>query len=411
MSPLATYVHCSGHSLNLVISKSCSLPDIRNVIDQLHHCCRFFLNSPKRSGLLALIVSRNVPYVGKRKPLLDLCKTRWAERHVAYQHFYQSFTYMVQALELIGYRDHLDKYGDLYADWDSVNRTEAQQILASITSFTFIISFLTVYQYLSHLAGITVKLQREALDIVEAHQLIAAVTTTYKEERRNVDSGFGAIYSHSVRMAEAVGATVVMPRIASRQQHRSNPESATPCDYFKKTIGIPFLDHVISYLESQFSESAVTASTLLGIVPSVLCSRDINFNEVVSTYEQDLPSPELFPMELSRWKAKYMAIPSVLRPSTPAKSIKGCDQDLFPNIYVLLQIACTIPVTSCECERTASALRRLNTYMRASMGKSRLSYLALLHIHYDMQVDLDDVVNRYAQLHPRRMELESLIVP
>ena len=29
--PQATYVHCSGHCLNLVISKCCSVPDIRHV--------------------------------------------------------------------------------------------------------------------------------------------------------------------------------------------------------------------------------------------------------------------------------------------------------------------------------------------------------------------------------------------
>ena len=32
-APLATYVHYSGHCLNLVISKSCALPEVRNVID------------------------------------------------------------------------------------------------------------------------------------------------------------------------------------------------------------------------------------------------------------------------------------------------------------------------------------------------------------------------------------------
>ncbi len=34
-APLATYVHCIGHCLNLVISKSCALPQVRNVIDRL----------------------------------------------------------------------------------------------------------------------------------------------------------------------------------------------------------------------------------------------------------------------------------------------------------------------------------------------------------------------------------------
>ena len=46
------------------------------------------------------------------------------------------------------------------------------------------------------------------------------------------------------------------------------------------------------------------------------------------------------------------------------------------------------------------------------MGKSRLT---LLHIHYDMDMiwvlDLDEVITRYAQLHLRRLELDSLIRP
>eukprot|EP00731_Ephydatia_muelleri_P037044 Em0386g1a len=129
-APRATYVHCSEHCLNIVISKSCTLPDIRNVMDRLEYCCQFFLNSPKRSGILELIVTENVPDSPGRKRLLDLCRTRWAERHSAYQHFYQTYSFIVQALELIGYRRHLDKYGDKYADWDTVNRIEDQQILA-----------------------------------------------------------------------------------------------------------------------------------------------------------------------------------------------------------------------------------------------------------------------------------------
>ena len=51
VAPQATYVHCSGHCLNLVISKSCSVPDIKHVLDRLQHCSRFFLNSPKRCNL------------------------------------------------------------------------------------------------------------------------------------------------------------------------------------------------------------------------------------------------------------------------------------------------------------------------------------------------------------------------
>ena len=232
VAPLATYIHCNGHCLNLVISKSCSLPQIRNVYDRMQSCCRFFLNSPKRYGLLELIIKHNIIDETKRKPLLDLCKTRWAERQDAYQHFYQAYIFITESLELIGYKQHVDKYGGTFADWDTSSRSDAQQTLASITTFEFIIIFLTIYQYLSHLAGITVKLQKRALDIVEAYEQIKEVSKTFKDERQNIDSGFGKIYDHAIRIAEKIGTTAEMPRIASRQRHRSNSEATNPLEYF-----------------------------------------------------------------------------------------------------------------------------------------------------------------------------------
>ena len=73
-SPLATYTHCSGHCLNLVISHSCALPVVRNVLDRVKATCLFFLNSPKRNELLIEVVTGNVIKLGRRKPLIDLCK-------------------------------------------------------------------------------------------------------------------------------------------------------------------------------------------------------------------------------------------------------------------------------------------------------------------------------------------------
>ena len=93
-----------------------NLPQVRNVIERLKNCCRFFLKSPKRSGLLELIVTHNIVNETKRKPLLDLCKTRWAEQHTAYQHFYEAFVFIVESLKMIGFKRHLSKYGDMYAD-------------------------------------------------------------------------------------------------------------------------------------------------------------------------------------------------------------------------------------------------------------------------------------------------------
>jgi len=50
-------------------------------------------------------------------------------------------------------------------------------------------------------------------------------------------------------------------------------------------------------------------------------------------------------------------------------------------------------MTSSEFERSISSMRRKNSYMRCTMGESRLSTLSLMYINYDMPVDLDEIVN------------------
>ena len=45
------------------------------------------------------------------------------------------------------------------------------------------------------------------------------------------------------------------------------------------------------------------------------------------------------------------------------------------------------------------------------MGCDRQANLALIHIHYDKDINLDEVVTKFARLHPRRLELDSVIKP
>ena len=102
---------------------------------------------------------------------------------------------------------------------------------------------------------------------------------------------------------------------------------------------------------------------------------------------------------------------AVARPETPTVVIKECNPMHYPNIRVMLQLACTLPVTSCECERSASTMRRLHTCMRTSRTQERLSSLDLLHIHNGILNDLGNAVDIYSRLRPRRLALDFLIKP
>ena len=123
-------------------------------------------------------------------------------------------------------------------------------------------------------------------------------------------------------------------------------------------------------------------------------------------YREDLPSAETLDTELNIWKQQFVS--NSTPPSTLKDTLKICDRDRFPNIFVLLQIACTLPITSCSCEHGASSLRHLRMYMRASMIENRLTGLALMHIHYAKTVDLDKVIEEFANKHHREMKLQSI---
>ncbi|KAJ8022745.1 hypothetical protein HOLleu_37729 [Holothuria leucospilota] len=62
-----------------------------------------------------------------------------------------------------------------------------------------------------------------------------------------------------------------------------------------------------------------------------------------------------------------------------------------------------MPVTCSDCGRSFSVLPRLSTDLRASMTEPRLSALAMMHVHYDMDIDLNVVVNLFARYHPEKL--------
>ena len=43
------------------------------------------------------------------------------------------------------------------------------------------------------------------------------------------------------------------------------------------------------------------------------------------------------------------------------------------------------------------------------MGKECLANLALLHIHYEQQINVESVIDMFTSFHPRQMEMESLM--
>lgn len=82
---------------------------------------------------------------------------------------------------------------------------------------------------------------------------------------------------------------------------------------------------------------------------------------------------------------------------------KLLDAEMFPSLKAVMQVALTIPVSSCTCERSFSALRRL----RRTTGQSRLQHLAVMSIEKELleKIEHQRVIDRFATLKVWRHRL------
>ena len=174
-------------------------------------------------------------------------------------------------------------------------------------------------------------------------------------------------------------------------------------------------------LEQRFIQTPVHGINLLQLLPSECCKQQPDVPipkeifEAVCFYEQDLPSVAMFPTEYRMWVRKWKMDDCVV----PVKLIDAfcaCHSMTFPNLHVLLQLALTLPITSCESERSFSQLKLIKTSCRSTTTSQRLSGLALMKINrayceklHNSSI-MKDLIKEFHQLHPRRMKLGFMLV-
>ncbi len=94
-------------------------------------------------------------------------------------------------------------------------------------------------------------------------------------------------------MGESVNVDPSKPRSCARQHNRPNAAAENIEDWYRINVAIPFIDHIITELDSEFSGLAKTVSTLLELVPlNIHTNEVIDLTEIKQLYLNDLLTPE-----------------------------------------------------------------------------------------------------------------------
>ena len=156
--PKAVYTHCAAHAQNL---KCCSIAEIRNTMDTADSICRFFSNSPKRQLAFERWIEQKLEGEHRSK-LKSICKTRWVERHEAFEVFIDLFEPLICCLE-----DIKDS-----TDWNRESRSDAQLLLLALTHVPFIVALVIAKDVLAYTKALSVKLQGRCVHVVSAYSQI-----------------------------------------------------------------------------------------------------------------------------------------------------------------------------------------------------------------------------------------------
>jgi len=405
----AIYVHCMNHRLNLCVADTCQLPLVRNMMDVVRKLSEFFDNSPKQQQHLISKIRVFMP-AANHFVLVNVCRTRWIECIDGMDRIVELLHPVVAALEDISMNRNAPSNGN----WNQNSRNDSQALINAIT-FSFIVTLVIVRHILDLTRPLTVRLQKKAMDLLKAKEEIVLLKSALTDMQTNIDMRHHTLYEEAVTLARRVSVQPSMPRITQRQVHRSNAPAPTPEDYYRINLTTDFLNHALMQLETRFEDAVFVCYKGFSVIPSILLATDPiwkdNVREFCNHYRQDIPNYAGLPAELlvweRMWKGKNDRREDI--PDSIDATLEQIDKVAYVNIYTILQILITIPISSASCERSISTLRNLKTYLRNTMVQDRLNGLALMHAHRGMELDLEQIIDLFANLHPRRMRMENIV--
>ena len=81
--------------------------------------------------------------------------------------------------------------------------------------------------------------------------------------------------------------------------------------------------------------------------------------------------------------------------------------NLYPDLFDVVKIIATLPVTVASCERAHSKVKIINNYLRASMSDDRLENLVHINIERDIadKIELDTLVDTFRLAKNRKLPL------
>ncbi|XP_041524329.1 52 kDa repressor of the inhibitor of the protein kinase isoform X2 [Microtus oregoni] len=392
----------------------CSKAQQRQMLEICESCIREeTLREVRDSHFFSIITDDVVDIAGEEqlpvlnseergKELKEICHSQWTGRHDAFEVLVDLLQALVLCLDGIN--------SDTSVRWNNCVAGRAFVLCSAVTDFDFIVTIVVLKNVLSFTRAFGKNLQGQTSDVFFAASSLTAVLHSLNEVMENIEVYHEFWFEEATNLATKLDVQMKLPGKFRRAQQGNVESQLTSESYYKDTLSVPTVEHIIQELKDIFSEQHLKALKCLSLVPSVMGQLKFNTSEEhhADMYRSDLPNPDTLSAELHCWRIKWKHRGKDIElPSTIYEALHLPDIKFFPNVYALLKVLCILPVMKVENERYENGRKRLKAYLRNTLTDQRSSNLALLNINFDIKHDLDLMVDTYIKLYTNKPELPT----
>lgn len=396
---MAVLTLSSTRTLNLLLANSMALSGVRLVMSTFKKIESFFSQSPLLQCELENAISIFYPdKEEKAKELKEICQTSWTTQNDA-------FEVAVQILEaLLLCVDSVHDNEDMR--WSDEITHNALEISKALADFEFVMALIVLKNTLTLTRAFGKNVQGKATDIHFAATSLKAVLHSLKEVSDNIDVYHEFWSDEAVSLANAMEIPVKVPRSFLRTQ-QSGSGSIQPESYYREHLSFPLVNHVISELNELFCEDHLKALRCLSLIPAVIEEHKSAEpeEESVQLFKNDIPNAGGLSAELHCWQVKWSKkVKGETPPSTLHETLQMADVKFFPNMLAVLRLISVVPTLALE-DGCDVAYKRFQMYLKNTPDQFKSKSLAFLNINYDVEYDLNALVEVYMETYSDREEM------
>ncbi|XP_065675720.1 52 kDa repressor of the inhibitor of the protein kinase-like [Hydra vulgaris] len=296
-------------------------------------------------------------------------------------------------------------------------REEAKTLFSKMTSLENGILVIFWEQILERINKVNKKLQTAGLDLLDASALLSSLEGFIKEKRNNIDT--------ESTQYEILAKTLTNYLSSEYKDKRKRilrySDGTTGCgsnltgkNKFKNEILNVVLDKFQNKFQKRkkiYKENSENFKFLFDIGnKKTKIIDESSMQNACKFYKEDIEDFATLKNECIHFK-EYINIIVVNEQSqiNCAEILKIVYDkhliDTFPNLYTVMKIFLTMPITNCEAERSFSRMSYIKNKQRNTMSDDRLADLMLLSIEHKITkaLNYDEVIKEYALIKVRKL--------